>query len=292
MKIVSLTFIALVYSVTVFPAGLSVLTSVYPVYIFTRNVVGETPGITLNLLLSPEKGGPHNYALTPGDLEKIAGADLLIINGGGLEGFLERIKKDIQSRLLIVDSSEGIKLIRADAGSGGHDFTNPHFFVSPQQAIIQVRNIARALRTADPPNAGKYQENAGQFIEKLERLTKEMKQRIQRFDNKKIITFHNAFAYFARDLGLVVVGVIENNPGQQPSAGELADLVRTIKRRQVKAVFSEPQFSAELAGVLVRETGIGLYRLDPMATGNDYQADAYLRVMKKNLRILVDALGE
>ncbi len=108
--------------------------------------------------------------------------------------------------------------------------------------------------------------------------------------NRKIVTFHDAFDYFARDFNFEVVDVIEVVPGQEPSAGELSRMSRRIKAMEAKAIFSEPQYPEKIALLLSKETGLPLYQLDPAATG-DSKLDAYERIMRKNLETLKKALN-
>ncbi|MGB9597351.1 MAG: metal ABC transporter substrate-binding protein, partial [Candidatus Poribacteria bacterium] len=172
-----------------------------------------------------------------------------------------------------------------------HGAYNPHIWVSPKLAIIQVKNIQKALADADPSNAKLYLTNANKYIEKLNSISNELINASKTFKNRKIITFHDAFDYFARDFGLEVVGVIEVVPGQEPSAGELSKLIKMIKETKAGAIFSEPQYSEKVAITLSKETKVLIYQLDPSATG-DGKPDTYEKIMRKNIEVLKKALGD
>jgi len=280
-------------------ASINVLCSFHPIYIFTQNVVGNSKNVTVECLLPPNIG-PHDYALTPSDMKKLAKADLFIINGLGVEEFLEKAVKS-NPKLKVIDTSIGIKPIATRGAEESeeehhehehhHGVHNPHIWVSPKSAIIQVKNIQKALSTADPSNAKIYLANANKYIEKLNAITSELTNASKTFKNRKIITFHDAFDYFARDFGLEVVSVIEVVPGQEPSAGELSKLIKMVKETKAGAIFSEPQYSEKVAITLSKETGVSVYQLDPAATG-DGKPDTYEKIMRKNIEILKKALGD
>lgn len=279
---------------------LRVLTSFLPMEIFTRNVVGDTPGVTVVSMLSASTGCPHDYALTPGDMKKIASADLFVANGLGMEEFLGEPVRRGNPKIRIVETAHGVRPIReghddpakGTHGGKGHDpgDVNPHTWVSPRNAILQVREIEKALSAARPVSAHAFRRNADAYVSRLSALASEFEAAAKTFRRRNIVTFHNVFDYLARDLGLTVVGEIETAPGQEPSAGEIRELSRTIRERKVPAVFSEPQYSPKLADVLAREAGVPVRVLDPVATGSPVLT-AYEDAMRRNLATLKEALS-
>jgi ABC-type Zn uptake system ZnuABC Zn-binding protein ZnuA len=279
---------------------LRVLTSFLPMEIFTRNVVGDTPGVTVASMLPASLGCPHDYALTPGDMKKIASADLFVANGLGMEAFLGEPVRRANPKVRIVETAGAVLPIREGhddpakvAHSGkGHDQgeINPHTWVSPRNAILQVREIEKALSAARPVGARDFRRNADAYISRLSALAAEFETAAKTFRRRNIVTFHNVFDYLARDLGLTVVGEIETAPGQEPSAGEIRNLSRTIRERKVPAVFSEPQYSPKLAEALAREAGVPVRVLDPVATGSR-ALTAYEDAMRRNLSTLKEALS-
>jgi ABC-type Zn uptake system ZnuABC Zn-binding protein ZnuA len=278
---------------------LRVLTSFLPMEIFTRNVVGDTPGVTVASMLPASMGCPHDYALTPGDMKKIASADIFVANGFGMEEFLGDPVRRANPKIMIVETARGVRPIREGhddpakvaVGKGhGHGDVNPHTWVSPRNAILQVREIEKALSAARPADARAFRRNADAYVFRLSALAAEFEAAAKTFRRRNIVTFHNVFDYLARDLGLTVVGDIETAPGQEPSAGELRNLARTIRERKVPAVFSEPQYSPKLAEALAREAGVPVKVLDPVATGSPAPT-AYEDAMRRNLSTLKDALS-
>ena len=266
---------------------LRVLTSFLPMEIFTRNVVGDAPGVTVVSMLPASMGCPHDYALTPGDMKKIASADLFVVNGYGMEEFLGEPVLRANPKLRIAETARAVPPIH---GGHGHGDINPHTWVSPRNAILQVREIEKALSTARPVSAGAFRRNADAYISRLSALAEEFETAAKTFRRRNIVTFHNVFDYLARDLGLTVVGEIETAPGQEPSAGEIRNLSRTIREKKVPVVFSEPQYSPKLAEALAKEAGVPVRVLDPVSTGSPAPT-AYEDAMRRNLSTLKEALS-
>jgi len=263
-------------------ASVRVVTSFYPVYIATLNVTEGVEGTEVHNLAAPHVGCLHDYQLTTADARNLSEAKLLLANGAGMETFLGKIRAQ-NPALKIVEVSEGIPLIDG----------NPHVWVSPELAARQVDNIAAALSAADAANADRYASNAAAYKAKLFDLAQRMKTGLAPFTGAPVIALHDALPYFARDFGLDIVGVIEREPGHEPSAKELAETVDLVRSRGVKAILSEPQYSDKAAQTIARETGARVIQVDPVATGPSDPTEArnaYLRAMEKNLGILRDAL--
>lgn len=262
-----------------------ILTSFYPIYVSALNVVGDTPGVNVTCLTPPFVGCLHDYSLTPGDMKKLAGADIFVANGAGMESFIDKAVKQSPS-LKVVEASKGIKLAFED---------NPHIWVGITGAIQQVQNIAAGLAKADPDRAAQYRKNAAAYVEKLETLRTEMHAALDGLKDRDIITFHEAFPYFASEFKLNIVGVIEREPGSEPNARELAETVEIVKKQNVHALFAEPQYPSKCAKVIEKETGVPVSVLDPVVTGPRDPAkarDAYLVAMRNNLDVLRKALSE
>jgi len=261
-----------------------ILTSFYPMYVSTLNVVGDTPGVEVSCLTEPFVGCLHDYSLTAGDMKKLAKADIFVANGAGMETFIDKALKQVPS-LKVVEASEGIKPVD----------DNPHIWVGISGAIAQVKNIADGLAKADPEHGEQFRKNAAAYVATLEKLRTEMHSALDGLKHRDIITFHEAFPYFAREFNLNIVGVIEREPGSEPNARELAETVETVKMDKVNALFAEPQYPEKCAKVIERETGVPVSILDPVVTGPREPAnarDAYLTAMRKNLDVLKKALSD
>lgn len=267
---------------------LRILASFLPMYLFARNVVGDTPGVSLEIMLPPSLGCPHDYALSPGDMRKIAAADLFIANGHGMEEFLGAPVRKANPRVRIVETAAGVPTMRGEGDA--HAGINPHTWVSPRNAILQVRAIEKALSEAYPPGAPSFRRNADVYVAKLTALVRELDAAAGEIRGRNIVTSHNVFDYLARDLGLAIVGEIEETPGQEPSAGEVSKLVGAIRLKKAAAVFREPQSPERLAETIAREAGVPLRTLDPVSTGSTAPS-AYEDAMRKNLRTLMEVMA-
>lgn len=264
-------------------AGLRIVTSFYPIYLATLNVAGDVPDVEVINMTRPLTGCLHDYQMTPGDRVTLEKADILVVNGAGMETFLDKAIQQVP-RLKLIQASEGIALISTTG------VVNPHVWVSVTAHMQQVENIAAGLERLDPDHAALYRNNARVYLAKLDALRTTMHAGLQNARTRDIITFHEAFPYFAREFGLTVVAVIEREPGSEPNARELAQAITLVKKTGVKAIFAEPQYSAKAADTIARETGATVYRLDPVVTGA-MVPDAYLTIMQANLQTLEQALG-
>ena len=264
----------------------TIVTSFYPMYIATINVTKDISGVETINMTKPQTGCLHDYQLTPEDLIKIEEADAFVINGAGMEAFINDILKE-KKGLHIIEASKGIELIKDQSGE-----ENPHVWVSITDSIIQVRNIADQLSSIDKAHANQYKANADAYIAKLEILKTKMHQSLDNIKSRDIITFHEAFPYFAKEFNLNIVAVIEREPGTAPSPKELEETIRIVNDSHVKALFAEPQYDVKAAQTIANETGAKIYTLDPMVTGDASpdSYDAYITGMEANLKSLIEAL--
>ncbi len=269
-------------------APLRVLASFLPMYLFAVNVAGDAPGVTVELMLPASLGCPHDYALTPGDMRKIAAADLFVANGLGMEEFLGAPVRKANPAVRVVESAASVPPVREEGG--GHGSVNPHAWVSPKNAILQVRAIERALSEMSPADAPRFRANADAYARRLAALSAEFEAASGGFRRRNIVAFHDVFDYLARDYGLKVVGEVETVPGQEPSAGEVRKLARVIREKGVPALFVSPDSPPRVAEMVAREAGVPVRVLDPVATGSTAPG-AYEEAMRRNLRILVEALS-
>ena len=260
-------------------------TTFFPIYIEAMNITKDIPGVKLVNIAPPATGCLHDYQMTPDDLKKMSEADILIINGAGMESFTDKIISQLPD-LQIVDASRGISLIK----SGDNDY-NPHVWVSITNTIQQVENIGNQLAALDPGHASQYIANTEAYVAKLEDLRTKMHQVVDSASSREIITFHEAFPYFAQEFDLRITAVIEREPGSEPSAAELIETIKIIEETGTKVLFTEPQYPARSADTIARETGIKVYALDPAVTGT-LEPDAYLKIMEKNMKTLQEALNQ
>ncbi|MBU3129300.1 metal ABC transporter substrate-binding protein [Clostridium tagluense] len=263
---------------------LTVATSFYPMYIFSLNVAKDIPNVKVINMTKPTTGCLHDYSITTDDMKTLDASQVFVTNGADMESFMDKVTKQMP-KLKVIDSSKGIKLIKGEGDEG----YNPHLWVSISNGITQVKNIGQQLATIDPTNAQKYKENTDAYVVKLEAQRDKMHKSLDNIKNRDIVTFHEAFPYFAKEFNLNIVGVIEREPGSAPSAKELQETVEQVKKLKVKALFAEPQYPLKAVETIAKESGSKVYTLDPGVTG-PMDADAYINIMNSNLKILEEAL--
>jgi ABC-type Zn uptake system ZnuABC Zn-binding protein ZnuA len=237
----------------------------------------------------PPGVGPEDYEPKPDDAKRLADAQLIVQNGVGLDDFLDRL----------LSSGTGGKTPRLVLGEGippivvdGED--NPHFWLDPTLVkSAYLPKVVSALSSLAPADAATFQANAATYGAQLDALDAELKTKIDAIPqaNRKLVTFHDAFPYFARHYGFELIGVVVANVGQEPTAADLAALVQKVKAAGVKAVFSEAQFNAKLAQTLAEEAGVQhvvttLYN-DALGPA---PADSYPGMMRWNVDQIVEAL--
>lgn len=259
----------------------TVVASFYPVYIIVKNVADSVEGVRVVNLTPPVTGCLHDYSITAADMRNLEGAGILLVNGAGMESFLGKINERYPG-LRVAELSRGIKLIEVNGSK------NPHVWLSISNAIVMTLNCVDALAAADRVHEAQYRANGNKYIAKLMKLRGEMDSGMKPYSGKRIITFHEAFPYFAQEYGLVIAAVIEREPGSEPSARELAETIMLIKKSGIRSLFIEPQYPSTTAGTIAAETGAGVYILDPAVTGEDSN-DAYINIMRKNLDVLESA---
>ena len=263
---------------------MTVAASFYPMYIFALNVAKDVPNVKVISMTKPMTGCLHDYSLTTDDMKTLDGAQVFVTNGADMESFMDKVTQQMP-KLKIIDSSIGIELIK----SKGDEGDNPHLWVSISNAITQVKNIGGQLATLDPANAEKYKSNTDTYIKKLQVQRDKMHKSLDKVANRDIVTFHEAFPYFAKEFNFNIVGVIEREPGSEPSAKDLNGTIEQVKKLKVKALFAEPQYPTKAVDTIASETASKVYSLDPIVTG-PMDADAYINIMDSNLKILEEAL--
>ena len=267
----------------------TVVASFFPVRLLAEKLLRGCDDIVLTSLSDPQTGCLHDYTLTSGDLRKLTDADLFLINGAGMESFLEMVFDAFPS-LPVADASEGIDLLPSESGETP---MNAHVWLDPLQALQMCRNMAESLKAVFPDRAAVIEDNLALTAEELTSLDAELREGLSSLARRDIITFHEAFPYFARRYDLTVDAVIALEPDEALSAGTLAALMKQVVQLDYPPLFTEPQYPSLAAQVIHQETGAPIYELDPCVTPSEDSADIhyYEEIMRKNLAVLQEALG-
>lgn len=257
-----------------------VLASTFPVYQFTRNICANAANVEVRLLIPAAAGCPHDFALKPADIQKLASADVLVINGAGLEEFLAKPLEGLEKRPQILDAGVNVPVL--DDG-GAHEHVNSHIFASPANAGLMAANIAAKLSELNPQNRDIYTQNCAAFTSALSELSQKFKTIGAKAKNRGIALEHDALAYLAVNAGLDIIAIFENSL----SASALAVLQLTLTAKKPALLAGDSQYPDRLLRTLAQETGLPFVQLDPCSSGpENAPLDYYQTVMQKNLELL------
>lgn len=266
--------------------------SCYPVYIIALNLIDGIEGTEVIHMSENHQGCLHDFQIQSEDLKNIEKSSAFIINGAGMENFLKKVTDEIP-KIKIIDSSKDIKLLENNCHHHHHSHEheyNPHIWMSIDNYIKQTENIAEGLIESDPENEEKYRKNCEEYILKLKNLKNDITLKLKDVRGKSIITFHEAFPYFANEFGLNIPDVINHDPESEPSAKQISKTINIMKENNINSLFIEPQYKSTAAETISKETGAKIYTLDPAVTGENSK-DAYIEIMTKNAETLKEALN-
>ena len=267
--------------------NLKIVTSFYPMYLEVMNITRGVEGVEVVNMTPPQTGCLHDYQLTPEDMKTLETADIFVINGLGMESFMDKVI-EARPNLKIIDASDTSKIVPIMEDGK----PNPHVWLSITYAIEQVKNISAKLCELDPKHVDAYKRHTLDYVDELTTLRDELQLSLALLPNKDIVTFHEAFPYLAKEFGLNVVAVIEREPGTEPTPQELAETIDKINALPVKVIFTEPQYSPKAAETIARETGAQIFELDPIVTGEAKPENLldYVERMLNNVVTLAKAL--
>lgn len=240
----------------------------------------------------PLGGEVHTFDPSPGDAARLAAAELIVANGLGLDDWLTDLAVDAAAAAPIVRLGEGFPEETYIAGRGD-GAVNPHLWLDPDLAIAYVEHIADALVGVDPAGEAAYREAAADAKTRFAELDRWATERFASLpaDARRLVSFHDALPYLARAYDLEIVGVVVSAPGQEPSVGEVADLIDEIRRTAVPAIVTEVQFNDDLARSIAAETGATVVRDLYTDTLGDPPVDTYDGMIRWDVDRLASALG-
>lgn len=267
---------------------MNVVTSFYPLYEIAQRVGGEHVDVQ-NLV--PPGAEPHDYELTPREIAAVYAADILIVNGFGIEPWLEKLLPELgKSGVKIVNVSTLFgELIARPEGEQG----DPHFWLDPSRYILEVSAVQRAFSEADAVNRDYYAARAESFTDALEELDREFSAGLSNCATRSFVTNHAAFGYLAQRYQLQMVSIGGLSPEAEPSSRDLVDLTDLLKEKNTKYILVETLVSPKIGETLAREVGAQTLVLNPLE-GLDAQeiqeGKNYVSVMRENLKNLQIAM--
>lgn len=284
---------------------LTIVTSFYPMYILAKNVTEGTNADVVNLT-EYKTGCLHDYQLTTSDMKKLENADIFIMNGGGMESFMEDILKAYPD-LSIINASKGIEFLTAEGHNheeedvDNHEIEeksednhseeefNAHVWLDMNYYRKEIQNVQEGLIRLDQENAKTYEDNGREYSSKIENLKNDFETSLSDTKEKKVVIFHDSFAYLAKELGLEVIHTVNLDGETALSAGDISEVIDEVKEKQVKVLFTEEQYSTSIADNIASETDANVYIINSLVTG-DMDKDSYINGMKQNLEVLKQAL--
>ncbi|MDD3579985.1 MAG: metal ABC transporter substrate-binding protein [Desulfobacca sp.] len=268
------------------PGKIIVVASIIPLADFCQNLGGERVQVEV---LVPPGASPHIFEPPPSVIGTVKQAQALVYVGAGLDPWVKRLLDSRDPRnLVVVEAARVIALIR-QGDSHPHEQGNPHVWLDPVLAKGICQDIAQALIIIDPSHRQDYEANLINYLHRLEELHNDIKNTVASFTHRQYVCFHPAFTYFAQRYNLQEVGVIEIAPGREPSPRQIQNIIDSIHRYEMRAVFAEAQLSPRIAEVIAREAGVQVLLLDPLGGRPPYGTD-YLELMRYNLSIMAQAL--
>ena len=242
---------------------IKVATTIPPLGDFVKAVGGEKVEVTV---VVPPGAEPHTFEPTPSLMMNVAKANLYVMNGAGLEFWMDKLL-EANKRMVVVDSSQGVALLEERKGE-----IDPHVWISLRNAAFQVNNICSGLITVDPANKDYYIKNRDDYLQKLQSLDEELNQTFAGKKNRVFIVHHPAWTYFARDYDLSQVPLMENE--KEPGPKYLGEMIDLARRNNITTIFIEPEYNPKAAEVIAREMNARIVTLDPLAE-NYYESMAY-----------------
>lgn len=252
---------------------------------FVRSVGGDRVNVVP--LVGPN-GDVHVYAPAPSDAKKIADARLVVINGLGLEGWLPRLLQSSGSKATVVTATKTIAPLK----QGSED--DPHAWQSVENAKIYVENIRDALVNADAADADYFRQNAERYLAELDVLDREVRERIEKIppERRKVISTHNAFAYFAKAYGIQFIAPLGVSTETEPNARDIAAIIAQVRKDKIPAVFLENLSDDRLMRRIAEETGakVGGTLYSDSLTNENGPVPTYIAMVNHNIKVLTDAL--
>ena len=258
-----------------------------PVYEFTSRLC-EGTDLTVGQLITDNVSCLHDYSLNVRQVRAAEAANLIVINGAGLEEFMEDILHD----KAVIDSSEGIELIECveshdhdDHDHDHHHDADSHIWLSPDNARIMSLNICSGLSAAYPEYTDVFEANLSALLSDIDVLKTYGETQLSGLISRELITFHDGFSYLAHSFDLTILEAMEEESGSEASAAELKELILMAREHQIPAIFTEVNGSSSAASVIARETGIETFSLDMAMSGN-----GWFEAMYRNIDTLKEAL--
>lgn len=256
-----------------------IVTSFYPMYIIAENLVQGANNVELVNMADVNVGCLHDYTLTTEDMKEVEDADIFIINGLGMEKFLEKVI-NLNGDMYVLDSSTNIQNLIKD-----EDEINPHIWTSINNYILQVKNISKELQNKDAINAQVYKKNEEKYVEKLENLKEEYLEELKDLEGKKAVILNESFEYMAQELKIDATTIKTDHEESTLSAETLKNVIDKMKNENISMIILDKNDNKSNAETIANETGAKIYELNSGLTGS-LEKDTYIEQVKENVNCL------
>ena len=291
----SMMMAVVVLTIVVSPASAATKMPVVVSFSILSDIVSNVgrDHISISTLVGPDEDA-HVYAPTPKDVRTLAQAKVVVINGLGFEGWIERLADAANYKGALVVASDGIKVRqRSDGGDAAHHL-DPHAWQDPANVMVYIRNIVAALSKADPANATAYKNNGAEYTRSLVALDNWAQAQFAQIPDarRNVITSHDAFEYFGAHFKVRFLAPQGVSTESEPSAKDVAMLIRQIREEHSKALFFENMSNPKLLQQISDEVGVkpgGKLYADALSQANG-DAPTYLRMMRFNVAQIMDRL--
>lgn len=280
---------------------LRIVATTYPVYLFVCAVTDGVEGVAVERLDTGETSCLHDYTLSVQDMKKIEQADVIAMNGAGLEDFMDDALA--ASEAAVIDCSEGVELLfTLEHGHEGHDHDHgdydPHIWMDPENAVQMVDNLVRGLSELDPRREEEYRDNGQGAVAllhswdgSLKDMLQEVRESREGFEIFGLITFHDGFQYFARAYGLPLLAAIEEEAGSEASAHEILEITQLVQEQNIPVIFTEVNGSDATAQAISRETGCRVAQLSMCMDGPDGALANYFEALMDNMIAMINGFA-
>lgn len=265
---------------------IKVAATIFPISDIIKNVAGDKIEV-INIL--PAGASPHTFEVTPKQIKELADVKVIFMIDHGLDDWVKKVKDSVPNATL-VNVDQNINLLRMGNEEESITGKDPHYWLNAANAKIIAENINNSLAEIDSKNSEYYNNNFNNYLFELDKLDLDIKEELKDLQTRNIVTFHEAWGYFAKAYDLKVEATIEPFPGKEPTIQYLEDLNKIVKDNNVKVIFSEPQLSNETIKPFVNDLGLKLYVLDPI--GGVEGRNSYVEMMKYNAQTFKEALNQ
>ena len=268
----------------------TIVATTYPIYLFTQMLSIDATNTSLLQLVDQDISCLHDYTLTANEMRLLEEAEILVINGAGLDDFILDAIAGLpeDARPAVINCSEFIDLLPTEDGG-----VDPHYWMDFTLVARVLQGLSMQLSSLNPENVDAYRGETGNYMAMLMEAEEKYRTMLEPLRTRELITFHDGFAYFANAFDLTILMAVEEEEGQAASAQVISEALALIETHNLPAIFTEVYSADSTAQTVASESGVTIYPLSMVmgAEGRPFGVYTYLYVMDQNIATLLEALG-